>query len=332
MATRYARRAKSTQAPMGPWVQKLAVGSPEALNSMALVPIPGADGVYVQVGGSNRGGWVIKLNSGSEESLATYDRVELVPVPQAEGVFVRVGIANRGHRNLIDVFLPRALGGADEAGSEALAWVQAHWHDIWNAGKGQLQPSTTSTPANELGTLSTLPAGMGQVPELASPTPAPGGAPVEAYLPKRWQRYAKFVLTPEKATQRIGYGIAYMPWEVDLQGQYATEEEVAQMAHKFMARLQADDHAERSKIGEMHARWELPNGERPGIVVESFQAFDHPIFPEGAWIVGVKFAESTWKRIESGELTGFSIGGDWGRRVLRMQSAEVFWQDLEQAA
>lgn len=138
--------------------------------------------------------------------------------------------------------------------------------------------------------------------------------------PARWQRHVKFILKPEKAIHRIAYGIAYMPWEVDLQGQYATEDQVLQMAHKFISRLATDNSQERTKIGEMHRRWEMPGRTSPGRVVESWVIGwdDDPTFPQGAWIVGVKSHPEVWAKIENGTYTGFSIGGKWRRRMLQM--------------
>jgi hypothetical protein len=129
---------------------------------------------------------------------------------------------------------------------------------------------------------------------------------------KTWTHQSKFFLNPAQAKERIVYGEAYVPWEVDLQREYATEAEVLRMAHGFMLK--------RGKVGEMHGRWKMPDGQNPGEIVESFVARrGDPHFTAGAWCVGVKAHPSIWERVLSNQYRGFSIGGRWATRPISLQ-------------
>jgi hypothetical protein len=129
---------------------------------------------------------------------------------------------------------------------------------------------------------------------------------------KRWGRQTKFYLRPEQAKRQIVYGEAYVPWEVDLQREYATEDEVMDMAHGFMLR--------RGKVGEMHGRWMMPDGQPPGQLVESFVArWGDPHFTPGSWCVGVKAHRDIWSGILQGKYRGWSIGGRWGTQPIELE-------------
>lgn len=201
------------------------------------------------------------------------------------------------------VAVPAAVATTREA---AAKWVRSNWPHVL-------------TTAYQLGGWKAL-----------RTSHAASGSPIRTFHPPfhveqprlKWLRQSKiYYRTPEKASGRIAYGEAYTPWEVDLQGQYATADEVVRMAHDFMLR--------RGKAGEMHARWVMPDGSPAGEVVESFTARPNdPDFEPGSWVLGTKYHPEVWKGILSGQYRGLSIGGEWSLRPLALRVAAV----LEEAA
>lgn len=99
------------------------------------------------------------------------------------------------------------------------------------------------------------------------------------------------------AAGRIVMGEVLVPELTDAHGDTVRAEEVQRAAHRFLERGGA--------VGEMHRRF---GG--VGTVVESFIARrGDPDFTPGAWVVAVRCSEETWRKVASGELSGFSIGG-----------------------
>lgn len=103
--------------------------------------------------------------------------------------------------------------------------------------------------------------------------------------------------------QRIVYGVVYAPGNPerrDAQGHWMSAEEVAKMAHRFMANLRL------YQIDKQH-----DSEPDEGMVVDSFIAREgDPDFPAGAWVLGVKvLKDETWEAIKNGEITGYSIAG-----------------------
>ena len=106
--------------------------------------------------------------------------------------------------------------------------------------------------------------------------------------------------------KQIVYGAVLIPDEEDLQGDRITEEEIEKTAHAYLLKSRV--------VGAQHER-QMDAG-----VVESFIApmdmdFDHPTYgkqsvAKGSWIIGVKITDpKEWSKVESGDYTGFSVGG-----------------------
>ncbi|MDR1514913.1 MAG: XkdF-like putative serine protease domain-containing protein [Synergistaceae bacterium] len=102
------------------------------------------------------------------------------------------------------------------------------------------------------------------------------------------------------AKKQIAYGEVYVPNEKDTDGNWMTPETIEKMAHDFMAEQRL------TQIDTNH-----DGNTDKGVIVESFIARKgDPDFAEGAWAVGVKVSDKdTWKAIEKGEITGFSVEG-----------------------
>lgn len=121
----------------------------------------------------------------------------------------------------------------------------------------------------------------------------------------RWTRAVKFSPNLLEATKRITYGEVYAPWTVDAQGDFADEGTIEDAAHNFLKHF--------ATIGEQHR---LFGGK--GAPVESFTSRakdgDFPI--PGTWVLGTQWSEEMWQKILNGEITGYSLGGDWTRMPL----------------
>lgn len=107
--------------------------------------------------------------------------------------------------------------------------------------------------------------------------------------------------------ERKVWAAVLIPGEVDKQGDLVPRPEIERAAHDYLKHYR--------KVDEDH---DLVDGS--GEPIESYVApeevtFDMPdgsgtrTYPEGTWIMGVELQEDAWKRVQEGELTGFSIYG-----------------------
>lgn len=99
------------------------------------------------------------------------------------------------------------------------------------------------------------------------------------------------------ADNQIVYGVVYEPHVLDTDGEFMLPEDIEKMAHRFMQ-------LDLSKsIDTNHDN--IPNGSYP---IESFIAVkDDPLYPVGAWVLGVKVSDATWKDVKGGLINGFSF-------------------------
>ncbi len=99
--------------------------------------------------------------------------------------------------------------------------------------------------------------------------------------------------------KRIVYGVVLIPWEVDLQGDILTDEEVEKAAHKFVESFQ--------EVDEMHEISDV------GVLLESYIApcnfvMDGIEVVKGSWILVTRAKEDVWEKIKNNELVGYSVG------------------------
>ena len=103
--------------------------------------------------------------------------------------------------------------------------------------------------------------------------------------------------------------VALVPLEIDRNGDMITEEEITKTAHDFVRNLGKKavnvDHENETDIKDAE-------------FVESFVApVDIPVgletIPKGAWVVGIRFDDETYKAIQDGDFVGISIEG-FGQR------------------
>lgn len=109
-----------------------------------------------------------------------------------------------------------------------------------------------------------------------------------------WEQHSKVI---KREAQQIVMGEVLIPRVTDAQGDRVDAETVEKAAHAF---LQQSRH-----LGTNHRQFK-----EVGEVVESFIAREgDPDFTPGAWVMAVKCSPHVWEKVQTGELTGFSIGG-----------------------
>lgn len=131
-------------------------------------------------------------------------------------------------------------------------------------------------------------------------TPTPSGAEVEGLAKSR-----EIPILKADEERRIIYGPVLIPDEVDAQGDVITADAIEKAAHDYLERYNLS-----SRTGYMHRVFS-----KDLRVVESFIApqdltFGDRVMPKGTWILGMHVVDDdAWKRVRSGEIRGFSIGG-----------------------
>lgn len=106
--------------------------------------------------------------------------------------------------------------------------------------------------------------------------------------------------TKVDSVQRLVTGPALVPNVVDSQGDFELKEEIEKAAHGFMA--------DRRGIDDMHKIFEGIGVPVESHILRDSEFIGNKRFAKGTWMLTVKVTnDDTWKRVESGELRGFSI-------------------------
>lgn len=114
------------------------------------------------------------------------------------------------------------------------------------------------------------------------------------------EKIEKFVRAAKiDAVKRIVYSEVYSPYTLDTYNDMMLPDDIEKMAHEYLRRTDLDQ-----TVDVNHDN--VPTGSYP---IESFIARKgDPDFTEGSWVVGIKIVdEVVWKRIESGEIGGYSM-------------------------
>lgn len=115
------------------------------------------------------------------------------------------------------------------------------------------------------------------------------------------------------------------PGEADAHGDLVPEPEIESAAHRYL-----------KEYRKMDADHDLLDGE--GVPIESYIVRGSPDefttpggkareYPPGTWIMGAELSEEAWKRVEDGELTGFSIYGG----AAKLNAAALLSEEQEKA-
>jgi len=99
--------------------------------------------------------------------------------------------------------------------------------------------------------------------------------------------------------KRIVYGVALVPYEVDLQGDILTEESIEEAVHLFAKSFQ--------DVGAMHTR---VTG--LGTMLETYVApvdfeMNGVKVKKGSWVLVTEASQNVWEKIKNNELVGYSI-------------------------
>lgn len=122
---------------------------------------------------------------------------------------------------------------------------------------------------------------------------------------KLFEKYVPIFDVSKKKDERIVCGIVYEPDVEDSQGDKADAEEIKKAAYKYM------EHAQRFKVNHKGYNVEVA-------ILESYIApVDFTIgkqkIKKGSWLMTTRILDDEiWKKIKSGELTGYSMAG-WAR-------------------
>jgi hypothetical protein len=105
---------------------------------------------------------------------------------------------------------------------------------------------------------------------------------------------------------QLVYGVVLVPDQVDSQGDVVSRDEIEKAAHDFLVRSRRHD---------------VQHSDKPAAVetVESYIApQDMNVAGQkvlkGSWVMGVHVSDpETWRKVQKGDLNGFSIGGTGDR-------------------
>jgi len=132
------------------------------------------------------------------------------------------------------------------------------------------------------------------------------GKKFEAAIKKAEEPILKFDILKVDKKQHIVGGIVYEPNAEDTQGDYTTAPEIQKAMYGFMEKYA--DNTNRIKVMHHGEAFQFP-------ILESFQPEEDTkkgkhMVKAGAWWLMVKVTEpAIWAQIESGDLTGWSMGG-----------------------
>jgi len=140
-------------------------------------------------------------------------------------------------------------------------------------------------------------------------------------LIQRWvpvEKAIRLLVPVQKAgpgPRRISLGVVLEPDTTDLQGDVMKAEDIELSAHAWMehSQLGGEQHADIVKGARVVESYIAPCD----FVVKCADGTEEAVL-KGSWVLGMRWPEKVWKRIESGELTGYSVGG----RGVRIPIAE----------
>jgi DNA adenine methylase len=137
--------------------------------------------------------------------------------------------------------------------------------------------------------------------------PPPGASPTSV-AERAFAKAIPLLKGVDPDDERYVLGIVLEPETVDAQGDIYSPEEIRKAAHTFMEEFRG--------LGLMH-RLKVNDGVKileNYLAPADFRAGDVDV-KKGTWLLAVRVvSDSLWRDVQSGELTGFSIGGS-ARRV-----------------
>lgn len=103
--------------------------------------------------------------------------------------------------------------------------------------------------------------------------------------------------------ERIVYGIVMEPDEKDTEGDFQTAEDIEKAAYWFMETAQGI----RVTTDENHDDDNFKANLLENYIARTDMLLEGETIKKGSWIQALRLDKDTWEKVESGELTGFSI-------------------------
>lgn len=110
------------------------------------------------------------------------------------------------------------------------------------------------------------------------------------------------IITKSEDPQKLVYGVVYEPGVADLHNDIMNAEEIEKAAHDFMKTAQSIDtqHDFVAGAGELVESYIAPaDFEINGVSIQ-----------KGTWVIATKATDDIWDKIQSGEITGYSMAGE----------------------
>lgn len=111
----------------------------------------------------------------------------------------------------------------------------------------------------------------------------------------------------EREAKQIAFAPVLVPKEADKDGDVIPKPSIEDAAHKYLAEYRKvdSDHDLREGKGTPVESWTLKND----TTFELPDGTESREYPKGTWVMGIKFDNETWSRVQDGELSGLSIYG-----------------------
>jgi hypothetical protein len=117
------------------------------------------------------------------------------------------------------------------------------------------------------------------------------------------EKSAEITFLYKESPRRFVLGPVLLPEIADSQSDIISSDVIEEAAHRFMR--------EKGRIGLYHKEFTHFLDVVESYILRAELTLGKETLPKGTWMLGVIVDPETWKLVESGELTGFSLGG-WG--------------------
>jgi hypothetical protein len=128
----------------------------------------------------------------------------------------------------------------------------------------------------------------------------------------RWQSEATLYVQKDRDdsgddVKQIAFAPVLIPKEADKQGDVIPKPAIEDAAHRYLSEYRKvdSDHDLRDGKGTPVESWTL----KQDTTFEMPDGTESREYPEGTWVLGIRFNDETWDRVVSGDLNGLSIYG-----------------------
>lgn len=121
--------------------------------------------------------------------------------------------------------------------------------------------------------------------------------------PQPRKQYSRIIKSD--SPERIVYGIVAEPDVDDSEGDHQTAEDIEKAAYYFMEKAQKIT----VTTDENHDDDDFTANLLENYIARTDMILEGEIIRKGSWVQALRLDEDTWEKVESGELTGFSMAG-----------------------